>query len=202
MAHAPSRDEPTRHRRHAAKCCTRWSVRAAGCFGYGIENIEGFEVRISGEGGDRDIDIVLKNKLRLELKNWRDLKHIGDLADASNEKDPGQFLVDCANGGFDPKLLDFHRYIFRAPAPETPAKIKAYLRAQLARCMEAEGIDVVRRREFLEKFDSIDDLVTESRARADGAIPDLPKVPASLLMPTQPERRDDDQPTQLPSPIP
>src|SRR5213075_2632699 len=113
-------------------------------FGYGIENIAAFEQPILGEGGRRDIDIVLKNpELRLELKNWRSMKYISSLADASNPDKPGQFLVDCVNGEFKPELLDKHRYIFRAPAPETAANIKAYLRAQLEAFMKAKGVDAL-----------------------------------------------------------
>jgi competence ComEA-like helix-hairpin-helix protein len=159
-------------------------------FGYGIEQIEAFEVHVEGPAGGRNIDVVLKNGLRIELKNWNSWEYRTSLANASDPEKPGQFLTDVANQNFDPKVFDLHRYIFRYPAPETPARIKAYLRTQLELYIRGK-ISPARAKALLDAFDATTDLVTESKARAEGGVLDVPKIPSSLPMPKQPQDDDD-----------
>jgi competence ComEA-like helix-hairpin-helix protein len=171
-------------------------------FGYGIDAIEAFEVRVEGPDGVREIDIVLKvGNMQLELKNWESWEYRTSLADAANTKKPGQFLVDMENGDFEPGVLNHHRYLFRYPAPETIANIRAYLREQLEIFMRMKGVSPGKTKNLLAKFDATPDLVTESKARADGAVPDAPKIPTALLMPTQPPKDDKDH-IDMPAPPP
>jgi hypothetical protein len=165
-------------------------------FGYGIEQIDAFEVHVEGPAGGRNIDVVLKNGFRIELKNWNSWEYRTSLANASDPEEPGQFLTDVANQNFDPKVFEWHRYIFRYPAPETPVRIKAYLRAQLELYIRGK-ISPTRAKALLDAFDATTDLVTESKARAEGGVLDVPKIPSSSPMPKQPQ--DDDK--KAPDPV-
>lgn len=162
-------------------------------FGFGIEQIAAFEEPIMGPGGERNIDIILKNGMRIELKNWRTWEHRTSLANASDPNKPGRFLKDVANANFDPAVFDRHRYIFRYPAPETPSNIKAYLRSQLEIYIRGK-VSPTQAKSLLDAFDATRDLVIESKARAEGGVPDVPAIPPSLAVPVQPKRDDKQTP--------
>jgi len=170
-------------------------------YGYGIEAIEAFEFRVTAEGYTRNIDIVLKVGLRIEAKNWREWKHRTSLANAADAEKPGQFLKDVAMSKFSPSAFDLHRYVFSYPAPETPANIKAYLRAQLEQFIQGK-ISPNDAKILLQKFDATKELVTEMKLPSDLSVPlDVPAVPPVLLMPVQPPP-DKDKNVPVPAPAP
>ena len=144
-----------------------WAIELAR-YGFGLENIDAFEVTLRGEGERRDYDIILKNGVKIECKNWGSWDaELGDsLAD--------QFRRDLKIGGMRPELFKNYRYIFRFPGPTTIVEIRARLRTEIAKAVAEWRMDksfsADDEKKLYAAFDSESDLVTISTVRAKGAV--------------------------------
>ncbi len=103
-----------------------WQMEAARLI-IGLENIARFEFPLRAGTKGREVDIVLKDGTKVEMKDWSDWKGLrGKLDD--------QFKVDLESetrGGTDASGIRKIRWMFRFPPPADLATIRARMKGNL-----------------------------------------------------------------------
>jgi competence ComEA-like helix-hairpin-helix protein len=168
-------------------------------FTWGLDQVAQFEMKVESDGVEREVDVVLKDGTRIELKNWEQAKQ--EWLDHFYF----QFIKDVKLSGNDPKVFEKHRYIFRKPAPlaldganGVKAQMRKALQTHLSELRSRDAISAVREREILDAFDAeaAKSLVTEVAPRTPDSVID-PKQPPAVGPPPG-SKKDDDKVPNVP----
>ena len=156
--------------------------------GVSLDQIAAFEVQQIDPltGGERWYDIVLTDRTRLELKDWRNW-----FADSLRSQFRRDVLISTA-GFTDPAGIQHVRWVFRAPGPVDAAEIRATMREALENLMEERKLGDDLRQQLRREFDAHSTLIEISTASRDSvALPPVPSKSPTPLLPDRPKEKPD-----------
>jgi DNA uptake protein ComE-like DNA-binding protein len=144
-------------------------------YGFGFDKVDGFEMPINVAGKERIFDIVLKNGLRVESKEWNTWNSELEMSLVK------QFLNMVRLSLYRPTMFLDQMYVFPEPPPKSIAEIRWVLRTALENhlnSLEMEHNDFfvksrINKEQILDNFGRTDFIKSSISL---GRIEDMPKV--------------------------